>query len=66
LSNIRYPYIPAVNFTLAGITTQKYHLDRGPLFNIEAISGDRFGDVRCAQQGAYRDLSANFRPRPSA
>lgn len=39
LSDIHYPYIPAVNFTLAGITTQKFHLDRGPLFNVEDISG---------------------------
>jgi hypothetical protein len=39
LSNIHYPYIPAVNFTLAGITTQKFFLDRGPLFNVEDISG---------------------------
>jgi hypothetical protein len=39
LSEIHYPYIPAVNFTLAGITTQKFYLDRGPLFNVEDISG---------------------------
>lgn len=39
LSNIHYPYIPAVNFTLAGITTQKFFLDRGPLFNVEDIAG---------------------------
>ncbi len=39
LSHIHYPYIPAVNFTLAGITTQKFYLDRGPLFNVEDISG---------------------------
>jgi hypothetical protein len=39
LSDIHYPYIPAVNFTLAGITTQKFYLDRGPLFNVEDISG---------------------------
>src|SRR5216117_1126782 len=30
LSAIHYPYIPAVNWTLAGITTQKFYLDRGP------------------------------------
>jgi hypothetical protein len=24
LSNIHYPYIPAVNFTLAGITTRSF------------------------------------------
>ena len=39
LSAIHYPYIPAVNFTLAGIATQKFYLDRGPLFNVEDISG---------------------------
>ncbi len=39
LSAIHYPYIPAVNFTLAGITTRKFYLDRGPLFNVEDISG---------------------------
>jgi hypothetical protein len=39
LSDIHYPYIPAVNFTLAGVTTQKFYLDRGPLFNVEDISG---------------------------
>src|SRR5947208_6621119 len=39
LAAIHYPYIPAVNWTLAGITTQKFHLDRGPLFNVEDISG---------------------------
>ena len=39
LSDIHYPYIPAVNWTLAGITTQKFYLDRGPLFNVEDISG---------------------------
>jgi hypothetical protein len=39
LSAIHYPYIPAVNWTLAGITTQKFYLDRGPLFNVEDISG---------------------------
>jgi hypothetical protein len=39
LSDIHYPYLPAVNFTLAGVTTQKFHLDRGPLFNIEDIAG---------------------------
>jgi hypothetical protein len=39
MGNIHYPYIPAVNFTLAGVTTQKFYLDRGPLFNVEDISG---------------------------
>jgi hypothetical protein len=39
LSAIDYPYVPAVNFTLAGIATQKFYLDRGPLFNVGDISG---------------------------
>ncbi|HWM42768.1 MAG TPA: alpha/beta hydrolase domain-containing protein, partial [Burkholderiales bacterium] len=39
LKDIDYPYLPAVNFTLAGVTTQKFHLDRGPNFNVEDISG---------------------------
>jgi Alpha/beta hydrolase domain len=39
LSDIHYPYIPAVNFTLAGITTQKFYLDRGPDFDVEDIAG---------------------------
>ncbi|HEY3150504.1 MAG TPA: alpha/beta hydrolase domain-containing protein [Candidatus Binatia bacterium] len=38
LSEIDYPYIPAVNFTLPGVTNQKFYLDRGPQFNIEDIS----------------------------
>jgi hypothetical protein len=29
LSAIHYPYMPAVNFTLQGVTTQKFYLDRG-------------------------------------
>jgi len=39
LSAIHYPYMPAVNFTLQGVTTQKFYLDRGPAFNVEDISG---------------------------
>ncbi|HET7160988.1 MAG TPA: alpha/beta hydrolase domain-containing protein, partial [Burkholderiales bacterium] len=39
LSDIHYPYIPAVNFTLEGITNRKFYLDRGPHFNVEDISG---------------------------
>jgi hypothetical protein len=39
LSDISYPYIPAVNFTLAGVTAHKFFQDRGPLFNIADISG---------------------------
>ena len=39
LSDIHYPYMPAVNFTLAGVTTQKFYLDRGRGFNVEDISG---------------------------
>jgi len=39
LGAVHYPYIPAVNWTLAGVTTQKFYLDRGPLFNVEDIAG---------------------------
>jgi len=39
VSAIHYPYMPAVNFTLQGIVTQKFYLDRGPLFDVEDISG---------------------------
>jgi hypothetical protein len=39
LSHIHYPYIPAVNFTLEGVTNRKFYLDRGPLFDVEDISG---------------------------
>ena len=39
LSAIHYPYLPAVNFTLSGVTTEKFFLDRGPKFNVEDISG---------------------------
>lgn len=39
LSQIHYPYIPAVNLTLAGVTNQKFVLDRGPQFNVEDVSG---------------------------
>ena len=39
MSHIHYPYIPAVNFTLEGITNQKFYLDRGPAFDVEDIAG---------------------------
>ena len=39
LAALHYPYIPAVNWTLAGVTTQKFYLDRGPLFDVEDIAG---------------------------
>ncbi|HYS09514.1 MAG TPA: alpha/beta hydrolase domain-containing protein [Myxococcales bacterium] len=39
LSAIHYPYMPAVNFTLQGVATQKFYLDRGHDFNVEDISG---------------------------
>src|SRR5437879_10785646 len=38
LPAIHYPYIPAVNWTLAGVTTQKFYLDRGPLLNVDDIA----------------------------
>ena len=33
------PYVPAVNFTVAGLAAQKFYLDRGPAFNVADISG---------------------------
>jgi len=36
---VRVPYIPAVNFTLAGLANQKFVLDRGPLYSTEDVSG---------------------------
>ena len=39
LSEIHYPYIPAVNYTVPGITQQKFYLDRGAQFNVADISG---------------------------
>ena len=39
LAAVHYPYIPAVNWTLAGVTAQKFYLDRGPLFDVEDIAG---------------------------
>ena len=39
LGALHYPYIPAVNWTLAGVTTQKFYLDRGPAFDVEDIAG---------------------------
>ncbi len=38
-AQIRIPYIPAVNFTLAGLANQKFALDRGPAYDTEDISG---------------------------
>jgi hypothetical protein len=38
-SQIRVPYIPAVNYTLAGLANQKFALDRGGLFDVADISG---------------------------
>jgi hypothetical protein len=38
-SQIKIPYIPAVNFTLPGIATQRFHLDRGPEFDEKDASG---------------------------
>jgi hypothetical protein len=38
-SQIRVPYIPAVNFTLAGLANQKFYLDRGPAFDVADVSG---------------------------
>jgi hypothetical protein len=38
-SQITVPYIPAVNFTLAGLANQKFYLDRGPDFDVADVSG---------------------------
>jgi hypothetical protein len=38
-SAIVAPYVPAVNFTVAGLAAQKFYLDRGPAFNVADISG---------------------------
>lgn len=39
VSQIQQPYVPAVNFTLAGVAAQRFHLDRGPAFDEEDVSG---------------------------
>ena len=39
VSQINIPYIPAVNFTLPGLATQRFHLDRGPEFDERDVSG---------------------------
>jgi hypothetical protein len=36
---VHYPYIPAVNFTVPGITNFKFFLDRGSRFDIKDVSG---------------------------
>ena len=38
-SAILAPYVPAVNFTVAGLGAQKFYLDRGRDFNVGDISG---------------------------
>ena len=37
--SIHYPYIPAVNFSPAGVASQKFYLGRGSLFDVADISG---------------------------
>lgn len=39
VGQIKIPYIPAVNFTLPGLATQRFHLDRGPDFDERDVSG---------------------------
>ena len=39
VSQINIPFIPAVNFTLPGLATQRFHLDRGPGFDERDVSG---------------------------
>jgi hypothetical protein len=38
-SEVHYPYIPAVNFTVPGITNFKNFLERGHRFSVEDVSG---------------------------
>jgi hypothetical protein len=39
VADIHYPYVPAVNFTPAGVFARKFFLDRGPQFDVNDISG---------------------------
>jgi hypothetical protein len=40
VSQIHQPFVPvAAGFTLAGVATQRFHLDRGPRFDEEDVSG---------------------------
>jgi len=39
VSQIKIPFIPAVNFTLPGLYGQRFHLDRGPDFDERDVSG---------------------------
>ena len=39
VSQIKVPYIPALNFTLPGLYAQRFHLDRGPEFDERDVSG---------------------------
>jgi len=39
VSDIHYPYVPADNFTPAGVFARKFFLDRGPRFDVNDISG---------------------------
>ncbi len=38
-SEVRIPFVPAVNFSLPGLLNPKFYLDRGPQFNVKDISG---------------------------
>jgi hypothetical protein len=39
VSQIQYPYVPAVNFTPTGVFAHKVYLDRGRQFDVNDISG---------------------------
>ena len=39
VTQINQPFVPAVNFTLATVSTQRFHLDRGRQFDEEDITG---------------------------
>lgn len=36
---VQFPFVPAVNFTPAGVLNPKVYLDRGPTFSVEDVSG---------------------------
>jgi hypothetical protein len=54
VTRIKIPYIPAVHFTLPGVAAQRFHLDRGPDFDEQDVSGV-MGEPP-AVGGAYAEL----------
>src|SRR5215475_8172129 len=45
-SEIQIPFVPASNFTVAGVTNQKVYLDRGLRFDVEDVSGNPVDGLR--------------------